>query len=406
MTRDTLSCTDRTTLARPARASALWVLLTVLALSGCQSVAYYAHLARGQMALLADRVPVSRAIEQAQAEGQMERAQRLAESQALLRFAARDLALPVAGRFSSYVDLGRPYVVWNVVSAPRLSIEPQAWCHPLIGCAPYRGYFTLAAARASAERLRTAGQDVHVSGVPAYSTLGWFDDPLQSSFIDWPEDEFAELVLHELAHGVVWVPDDVAFNESWATFVGGMGAQLWRKARTRQIDGAAAEREPASEADPWPALVTLLGATRARLARVYASQDSVAYRLAARARVLDAARACYADRRGELGAGRYDRLMSSLNNAVLAAIATYEDHVPAFAWLYAITPGHWTALHARVRALAALPADERRAELARLVALARQQDGLDCGRGVCSGRAQARREAIWQQCLEARLEFG
>ncbi|MFM8355292.1 MAG: aminopeptidase, partial [Gammaproteobacteria bacterium] len=315
----------------------------------------------------------------------------------------RDLALPVGGRFSAYVDLGRPYVVWNVVSAPRLSIEPQMWCHPLVGCAPYRGYFSLAAARASADRLRAADQDVHVAGVPAYSTLGWFDDPLQSSFIDWPEDDFAELVLHELAHGVVWVPDDVGFNESWATFVGVMGAARWRAARSAATDVASAPPRPAG--DPWPALVTLLTVTRAELARVYARQAPAAERLAARDQVLDAARACYADRRGELGAGRYDRLMASLNNAVLATIATYEDHVPAFAWLYSITPGHWAALHARVRALAALPSDVRQTELARFAARARAEAHLDCGRGACAGRADALREisqSAWAQCLRAK----
>ena len=148
---------------------------------------------------------------------------RLERAQEIRAFASRELGAARQPSYTRYADLGRPYVVWNVFAAPELSLEPRQWCFPVAGCVSYRGYFAEEDARAEAARLSEEGDDVHVGGVPAYSTLGYFDDPVLSTFVRWPDTEVARLIFHELAHQVVYVKDE-PFNESFAVDRGGGGA--------------------------------------------------------------------------------------------------------------------------------------------------------------------------------------
>ena len=133
--------------------------------------------------------------------------------------------MPDNASYTKYADVGRAFVVWNVFAAPELSLKPRQWCFPIAGCVSYRGYFNEQEARDEAARLKLAGDDVWVSGVPAYSTLGYFDDPVLSTFVRWPEVEVARMVFHELAHQVVYVKDDTQFNESFAAAVEEAGVE-------------------------------------------------------------------------------------------------------------------------------------------------------------------------------------
>jgi predicted aminopeptidase len=186
-----------------------------------------------------------------------------------------------------------------------------------------------------------------VAPVPAHSTLGWFADPLLSSFITWPEPNLAELLFHELAHGVVWVPDDVAFNEAFATFVGRQGLAQWLEA-TGDRDGEARAQEARAV---WRRVLNLLERTRLALASVYRSHLPEPERLQLKADVMAATRGCYNDHRERLGHGRYDGLVLGLNNARLASISTYEDLVPAFAALFESVDRRWPAFFEQVQAL-------------------------------------------------------
>jgi predicted aminopeptidase len=154
--------------------------------------------------------------------------QRLELARRIRAFAARHLALPDNASYTSYADLKRPFVVWNVFAAEEFSVKPRTECFPFTGCVSYRGFFSEAAARRHAERLRGEGLDVHVGGVPAYSTLGYFNDPLLSTFIGYPDAQLARLIFHELAHQLVYVRDDTTFNESFAVVVEG-GARSRRR---------------------------------------------------------------------------------------------------------------------------------------------------------------------------------
>ncbi|MFN7309208.1 MAG: aminopeptidase, partial [bacterium] len=217
-------------------------------------------------------------------------------------------------------------------------------------------------AKAFADDLRAQGYDVAVWPVPAYSTLGWFPDPLLNTFIDWPEAELARMIFHELAHQIVYVKDDTIFNESFATAVEQEGVRRWLAAANNPAAQAAWERNQTVRAD----FIALVRATRAELAAVYAGSEDDATKRAAKARVLDGARERYAQlKRDRWGCwGGYDRVFGAeLNNAQIAALGAYNDLAPAFAALLAAQGGDFARFYAEVQRLAALPKDERRGAL-------------------------------------------
>lgn len=348
------------------------VLLIFLSLTGCQSLAYYGHAAGGQIRLMQSREPVDQVLARLRAQrsdtpsdirADDEDAdllfRRLVFTQELLDFADKTLAMPAGRRYRTYVELDRPYVVWNLFAAPSLSLEPHRWCYPIVGCAPYRGFFSEARAERDVRRLQAEQYEVYLGGVAAYSTLGWFDDSLLSTFIRWPEPQLAQLIFHELAHGVVWVKDDVAFNESFATFVGRQGSTAWFQ--DRGDDHALSSYQ--ADLLGWQRLLSLLRAAREALAVVYESELSDARKSVGKAQILGAVGACYEAQREAFGGGRHDAMMALLNNALLVSLATYQDLVPAFATLFAENGGQWPDFFAAVQRLARLTPEERLAQL-------------------------------------------
>ncbi|HSC98635.1 MAG TPA: aminopeptidase, partial [Casimicrobiaceae bacterium] len=194
---------------------ALAVLAGVITLAACASfetVDYYWQGAAGQWDLISRSQPIPDVIGKSDAA----LAARLSRIREIRAFASRELGLPDNGSYTRYTDLGRPFVTWNVFATPELSMTPRQWCFPVAGCVNYRGYFRENEAAVEQSRLKAAGDDVYVGGVPAYSTLGWFDDPVLSSFVRWPETEVARLIFHELAHQLLYVKSDSVFNESFA----------------------------------------------------------------------------------------------------------------------------------------------------------------------------------------------
>lgn len=340
------------------------VLLAALLTAGCQTISYYSHAALGQLRVLTGREPVPRVLETLESRRDADPQadllyQRLRFSQEVLDFAEEELGLTVNGRYRTYVDLERSAVVWNVFAAPPLSLEPYRWCYPVVGCAPYRGYFDLGFAGRRARALEAQGYETYVGPVAAYSTLGWFEDPLLSSFVGWPEPDLAALLFHELAHGEVWAAGDAAFNESFATFVGRQGLHEW----LRERGGEMVERERRAALGARRRLMDLLGRTRDVLHGLYRSKASDPVKLGLKDRILSGVRACYADNRDRLGKGRFDALMAGLNNARLVSVATYEDMVPAFAGLFESVNGDWAAFYGEVAQLAELEPGERLAAL-------------------------------------------
>jgi predicted aminopeptidase len=288
--------------------------------------------------------------------------------QEIRAFASRELALPDNGSYTRYADLGRPFVVWNVFATPELSLTPRQWCFPIAGCVSYRGYFREEEAREEAARLAAAGDDVIISGVPAYSTLGYFDDPVLSTFVRWPEVDVARMLFHELAHQVVYVKDDTQFNESFAAALEEEGVERWlRTQRNPQL-----EQHFVRSQKLRVVFRELVRETRAKLAAVYASDLPVEAKRTAKADAFADMRARYESAKaGEPGLAAYERWFAGYgnrgpNNASLASIALYSQQVPAFRALIVEEQADLPRFYARVRSLAALPKEERAAKLAEL----------------------------------------
>ncbi|SPE35908.1 putative aminopeptidase [Burkholderiales bacterium] len=343
---------------RCAGAGALLVL--ALAAGGCSIVPYYSQAITGELALLSAARPVSDWLADPATPTDLK--QRLELARRIRTFASQELALPDNRSYTEYADLHRSSAVWNVFATPELSLELKTWCYPLFGCAAYRGYFHQQDAEAMAATLTASGLDVYVAPVPAYSTLGWLPDPLLNTFIRWPEPELARLIFHELAHQVVYVRDDTRFNESFATAVEREGVARWVAARNDPALREQFEQQRARQAD----LLELLQRTRQELQAVYAGAAPPAQRRDQKVVILEQLQARYRMLR-EQRLGGFDGLDEFFrlpwNNARLAAMAAYQDDVPAFEALLAREHGDLRRFFLEVKKLAALTPEERDARL-------------------------------------------
>jgi predicted aminopeptidase len=325
-----------------------------LALSSCSTVDYYWQGVRGQAELIVRSEPIHQVLAAAP-DGKLRHKLELVV--AVREFATRELGLPDNGSYRSYADLERPFVVWNVVAAAEFSLAPHSWCFPVAGCVGYRGYFDESRARAEASRLRGEGYDVSVGGVPAYSTLGYFDDPVLNTFIHFPDYEVARLIFHELAHQVLYVRDDTTFNESFATAVEEAGIERWFSVRGTGAPRAEFERMQRIRAD----FRALIARQRAALAALYASGLEPAEMRRRKAAQYEAMRAEYQRlKAGDWGGYRgYDAWFARANNASIAAVGLYTDQVPLFREMLARAGGDFRTFYRDAARLAGLPPTER-----------------------------------------------
>lgn len=353
---------------RRARAGAavLTLLSLALAVSGCSAVPYYSQAIAGEVSLLSAARPIPDWLADPATPADLK--QRLELARKIRAFASEQLALPDNRSYTEYADLHRSSAVWNVFAAPALSLELKTWCYPFFGCAAYRGYFHQSDAQALAASLSASGWDVYVAPIPAFSTLGWFSDPLLNTFIGWPEPELARLIFHELAHQVVYVGDDTRFNESFATAVEREGVARWIAARNDPALREQFEQQQARRAD----LLELQQQVRRDLQAVYTASDPEAQRRARKLAILEQLPARYRALREQRWGGYegYDAsFRTPWNNARLAAMAAYQDDVPAFAALLAREHGDLRRFFLEVKKLAALAPSERDAMLRALAPL-------------------------------------
>ena len=332
------------------------VPLLALLLGGCSTLDYYAHLGQGQWQLLQARQPIERLLHDPATTPDL--ARRLTLSQQARDFASAQLQLPENRSYRLYADLERPFVVGNVFATPEFSLDPELHCFPIAGCVAYRGYYQQGRARGAAALLSQEGLDTYIGGVEAYSTLGWFDDPLLNTMLRWSDERFIAVIFHELAHQQYYLPGDTAFNESFATFVEREGLRQWHAARGETL--------PASDDHQRQQFIELVLASRERLQQLYASDLAESdMRIAKQAEFERLRREYRALRQREWGGqGRYDAWIESpLNNAKLLPFGLYDQWVPAFAALFRREGRDWSAFYAAVAALGRLPEADRRAAL-------------------------------------------
>lgn len=328
----------------------LGISAAIAGLTGCSSAGYYWQGFKGQMQILQAARPIDEWLAEESTSAGLR--QRLQTAQQMRRFASRELALPDNASYTRYAQLQRPFAVWNVVAAPAYSLEMHQWCFPVTGCIAYRGYFSKSDAQAQARTLQSLGLETSVYGVPAYSTLGYLNwlggDPLLSTFTSWQEGDFAGLLFHELAHQLLYVKNDTAFNESFATTVERMATPLWlhshASAATQQRWQQSLQRR-----ELWQQLTR---ETRQRLQQIYEQKNTEAFDAkvleAIKSKVFDEFRATYAQLRAQwittdeplltslaLREQYYRRLaqtdewVAQANNASFGALAAYDDWVPA-----------------------------------------------------------------------------
>lgn len=338
-------------------------LLLTLLLAGCETLSYYGKGVVGQVRFYGAREPIPEVLKKPGLAPETRR--RLELVPEIMAFAQHELKLPVTGQYRDFVQLKSPNVAWNVFAAPELALEPYRWCylfHAL--CVEYRGYFSEADAIAYADGLEAKGFDTHVGGVSAFSSLGLLDDPVTSVLTAYPDDLLAMVLFHELAHAVLYVKDDTAFNESFAEAVAEESLRRWLLARDSTGTGdSATVRQLRAKHD---VLVTVALATREQLAALYRSDQDAAAKRAGKQQILAAARADYRRRCGDdcpfthwFGPG--------LNNARLNSVATYQHWVPAFTALMASHRNDLPAFFRTVQALAKVPRHERDAILQALL---------------------------------------
>ncbi|KPM64847.1 aminopeptidase [Pseudomonas monteilii] len=332
-------------------------LLAALLLNGCSSVAYYGQLAEGQWQLLRARQPVAQVIADPATPPQLR--SHLAHAEQARVFASQQMKLPDNHSYRVYADIGRPYVVWNVFATPELSLQPVTHCFPIAGCVAYRGYYQQGAARGAAALMRQDGLDVYVGGVEAYSTLGWFDDPILSSMVGWGDERLATLIFHELAHQRFYVQNDTEFNESFASFVEQEGTRQWRVARGLAAIGG-------DQGQQREQFIRLVLASRERLQAIYSGTLDEAHKRQAKRAEFERLRREYRQvRDGQWGGDkRYDAwVYGPLNNAKLLPFGLYDQWVPAFEALFREVGGDWGRFYERVEQLGRLPITERKAAL-------------------------------------------
>ncbi len=355
------------------------LVLVVVIFSGCQTFSFYRQAIKGQYEIVAHEKKIEKLVKDPGTEPRLKEKLELVLQ---LRVFAKDaLKLPVDGHYQKYVDVHRPYVVWNVEAAPEFSLESKTWWYPWVGSLDYRGYFSEAGATNYARKLKDEGYDVYVGGVIAYSTLGWFHDPVLNTFIFDPEADLAETIFHELGHQRVFASGDTHFNEAFATIVGEEGAKRWLQSKG-DTNALARYVEEMRRTDQF---VRLVQNTRSELKVLYGDQqtDGGGIRKSKepsalfpnelrqkKQEILEQLRRRYADLKNtEWGGDKaYDRWFAvGLNNAKLNSVAQYYDWLPAFRRLLELNGNDLEKFYQAVEELSKKPKKERDERLNGLV---------------------------------------
>ncbi len=331
-----------------------------LSLSACSTVGYYAHLAHGEYALMHARKPIDDVIADPKTDPALRSKLVLAEQ--ARAFASDHLQLPRNRSYTRYADLHRSYATWNVFATEEFSVDALKHCFPLIGCIGYRGYYDRDRADQEAVQLQKQGYETYIGGSTAYSTLGWFADPILNTMLRWGDDELIGTIFHELTHQKIYIKDDTEFNESLAMFVQQEGLQQWR-----ELHGLA--RADVIELQHDEQFTALILQTRERLKTLYASNESKDAMRQQKREEIDQLRSNYFRLRDNdwHGDGSYDTWINSdINNAKLAPFGLYNTWVSAFAALYKRQNDDWSKFFDAAAAIGKLNADARKGALREL----------------------------------------
>ena len=333
-------------------------------IAGCSNLPYYLQSVAGQLDIWSRQHDIESVIAAAETSDPLR--ERLRTVLSVREFASAELALPRNASYRTYANLGRRYAVWNVFATPEFSMKPRQWCFIFAGCVNYRGYFDKADADAFAAGLTKEGYDAFVGGVPAYSLLGYFPDPVLNTFINYPTPHLARLIFHELAHQVVYVRDDSVFNESFAVTVEHAGLQRWLAKFGTDADRTTYDLITRRR----QGFLNLIETYRKRLEALYETDLPAATKRERKAAVFEELKRDYGKLKESWGGfAGYDQWFARPpSNALLASVGIYTRRVPAFQALLAREGGDLGRFYVAVKALARLSKPERTAALEDLMA--------------------------------------
>jgi predicted aminopeptidase len=338
----------------------LAIALILVLISGCASPGYYAQAVAGQWHLVNDRQDIGEVLENPEAAPELKA--QLQSARDILKFADEELGLPAGDSYQSYVKTGRQAVVWNVVAAPEFSLSPEKWCFLVAGCVPYRGYFEKEKAEKFADNLRQKGFDVSVNPTNAYSTLGWFKDPLLDTMLRGSDTYLAATLFHELAHQRLYIKGETSFNEAYAGFVELTGTTAW----ISQKDHPEPKNAWLSQRLVRKDFHHLLTQARNKLSAIYRQELSETDMRKEKIKVFEELRISYEHVKNTKWQGRDyfgSWLSSDLNNARLALFYSYEGLMCAFEGLYKEAAGEIHKFHSLVEQRSELTAADRKAWL-------------------------------------------
>jgi predicted aminopeptidase len=331
-------------------------MVFMISLLGCAGPGYYVQAATGHWKLMHARQDIDELLGSSSIDPELNKS--LGNARAILGFADTELGLPAGKSYQSYVETGRSAVVWNVVATPEFSLQAKKWCFPVAGCVPYRGYFKEAKARDFAQKFIDRGFDVSVSPASAYSTLGWFADPLLDTMLSGDETRLAETLFHELAHQNIYLKGDTAFNESYASFMAMAGTRDWleKTGNDTKLEQWTAAREANRD------FQELLLRTRMALVELYGqglSETDMRDGKSATFRRMKKEYDSIVESRWEERDYFQGWMNSGLNNARLALLQSYQGGICAFARLFETASGNFEDFDRLVRDQAGLPDEER-----------------------------------------------
>ncbi|MEM7148021.1 MAG: aminopeptidase [Verrucomicrobiota bacterium] len=308
-------------------------VLALSSLTSCSTLSYYGQAVDGQLEITKKQQKNTLVLANPDTPAELKR--KLSLIAEITAFAETQLDLPAGKNYTSYADLNRPHVVWTVFAAPQFSLEPKKWWYPFVGELSYRGYFAETDAQIEADALRAKGYDVFIAEVDAYSTLGWFNDPVLNTFVYDPNTDLAELIFHELTHRKIYLSGETDFNEALATAVAEEGVRRWLKSRNQTAELARYERDLKRRRTVF----TLIDDTRTKLEILYARTD-----------LTDSDKRTQKQALLDTLANRHRALLQSwsdgeplnrdpiaeieVNNAFLNAVDTYHRLVPQFEALF------------------------------------------------------------------------
>ncbi|NNE37698.1 MAG: aminopeptidase [Gammaproteobacteria bacterium] len=331
------------------------ILLCSIVLPACSSINYYLQTISGQMEVLHKRQDINEIISQSESNENI--IEKLILIEDILTFAHQELLLPDNGSYRQYTDLKRPYVVWNVIAAPVYSLEAKKWCYLFLGCLSYRGFFNEAAAIEYAESLQQDNYEVYIGGVAAYSTLGWFKDPVINTMLNREDWEIARLIFHELAHQVIYIDDDTDYNEAFADAVSRIGLNKWLQKQP------AVERQRIQQIlDREDLFINTILSYRNKLVALYASSNDKAEIINQKNRIITSLRNTLGQMIQDWDSKpKYQSwLNNDINNARLAIVATYRSLLPGFIDLYQAVDKDLGNFYARIKELSECQRDQRR----------------------------------------------